>query len=207
MSWGLVAGAAVTVIGGAIANNQSNNAAKDAANSQQAAQQAAIDEQRRQFDLTQQNLSPYMNWGASAIPLLGQLNAGDYSGFLNSPDYKSGFQQGQNAIDSSAAAKGGLFGGGHTKDSIAFGSDYANQYLNGYRNSLFQQAGMGQNAAAGLGGLGANMANQIGNAYSNIGNAQANAYGTIGNNNAQFTAGAFGTLGNLASNYISGYGG
>jgi hypothetical protein len=195
MAWAMVGSAAITVIGGAIANNQANKGAQ----AQQQSQQAAIDEQRRQYDQTRSDLNPYMQFGQAAIPGLTALNSGDYSGFLNSPDYLAALNQGQGQIDHSAAARGGLFGGGHTKDTIQFGSDLASQYLGNYRNSLFQQAGMGQNAAAGLGGLGANMANSIGNAYGNMGDARASAY----NNNAQFAAGTAGALNGLFQNYMT----
>lgn len=189
MAWAMVGGAAITVIGGALANRQANKGAQ----AQVDAQQAAIDEQRRQYDQTRGDLLPYMDFGSQAIPQLSQLNSGDYSGFLNSPDYLAALNQGQSQIDHGAAARGGLFGGGHTKDTVQFGSDLASQYLGNYRNSLFQQAGMGQNAAAGLGGLGANMASNVGNAYGNMGNARASAY----NNNAEFAAGAAGGLNSL----------
>jgi hypothetical protein len=195
MAWAAVAGAAIGLVGGAIAKNQANKGTQ----AQVDAQQQAIDEQRRQYDLTRSDLNPYMQFGGQAIPGLTALNNGDYSGFLNSPDYLAALNQGQGQIDHSAAARGGLFGGGHTKDTVQFGSDLASQYLGNYRNSLFQQAGMGQNAAAGLGGLGANMATNIGNAYGNMGDARASGY----NNNAEFAAGAAGSLNGLFQNYAA----
>jgi hypothetical protein len=195
MAWAMVGGAAITVIGGALANNQANKGAR----AQQDAQQAAIDEQRRQYDQTRSDLNPYMQFGQAAIPGLTALNSGDYSGFLSSPDYLAALNQGQSQIDAGAAARGGLFGGGNTKDRIQFGSNLASQYLGNYRNSLFQQAGMGQNAAAGLGGLGANAASNIGNAYGNMGDARASGY----NNNAQFAAGTVGALNGLFQNYMT----
>lgn len=175
MPWGAVVGA---VIGGIA----SNNAANKSADAQKNAANATIAEQQRQYDLTRSDLMPYMDFGAQAIPYLQRLNSGDYSGFLKSPDYLAALNMGQAQIDNSAAAHGGLFGGGHTKDTIQFGSDLASQYLNNYRNSLFQQAGMGQNAAAGLGGLGQSSANAIGQAYTNAGNARASAYQQQGDN-------------------------
>lgn len=195
MAWAMVGGAAITVIGGALASNQANKGAQ----AQVDAQQAAIDEQRRQYDQTRADLGDYMGLGKAAIPGLTALNSGDYSGFLTSPDYLAALNQGQSQIDHGAAARGGLFGGGHTKDTVQFGSDLASQYLGNYRNSLFQQAGMGQNAAAGLGGLGAGMAGNIGNAYGNMGDARASAY----NNNAQFAAGTAGSLNNLFQNHMA----
>lgn len=187
MSWFAVGAAAASVVGGAIANNQSNKAAKGAANSQIAAQQA-------QFDQTRQDLAPYRDLGASAIPLLQQLSSGDYSGFLNSPDYQAAYSQGIGSLDSSAASRGSLFSGGHEKDLAQFGSGLASQYLGNYRNSLFNLAGIGQSAATQTGQFGANAAN-------NVGNAQAGYYNQRGDNNSQFTAGTFGALNGLLQNY------
>ena len=195
MSWIAVGSTAVSVVGGYLANKNANKGTQ----AQIDAQQAAIDEQRRQYDQTRSDLNPYMQFGQQAIPGLSALNSGDYSGFLDSPDYLAARDLGQGQIDHSAAARGGLFGGGHTRDTMQFGSQLASQYLGNYRNSLFQQAGMGQNAAAGLGGLGAGVANSIGNAYGNMGDARASGY----NNNAQFAAGTAGALNGLFNQYMA----
>src|SRR5690606_5589260 len=93
-------------------------------------------------------------------------------------------------IDHSAGARGGLFGGGHTRDTMKFGSQLGAQYLGQYRNSLLNQLGGGQNAAAGMGGYSMGAAGQIGAGYADQGNARASAY----NNNAEFAAGAGGSL-------------
>lgn len=66
MSWGIVAGAAATVVGGAI----SANAAGDAADSAAAGNAAATGEQRRQFDLTRSDYAPYRNVGYGALAQL-----------------------------------------------------------------------------------------------------------------------------------------
>ena len=195
MSWIAVGSTAVSVVGGYLANKNANKGTQ----AQIDAQQAAIDEQRRQYDQTRSDLNPYMQFGQQAIPGLTALNSGDYSGFLQSPDYLAARDLGQGQIDHSAAAKGGLFGGGHTRDTVQFGAQNAAQYLGNYRNSLFQQAGMGQNAAAGLGGLGAMSANQIGNAYGNMGDARASGYG----NNAEFAAGTADSLNSLFNQYAA----
>ena len=189
MTWGMVGAAAVSVVGGAIARNQANKSAKGAAN-------AMTDAQRAQYEQTRSDLMPYMDFGKQALGGLGALNNGDYSGFLNSPDYQAALGQGLNAIDHRAAARGGLFGGGNTRDAIQFGSGLASQYLGNYRNSLFQQAGMGQNAAAGVGAFGQNAANQIGN-------AQSGYFQQRGDNNAQFAAGLAGVGNGLLQNYMA----
>lgn len=201
MSWIAVGAAAVTVVGGAISSNQSSKAAQGAANAQAKGQEAAIAEQRRQYDQTRDDLNPYLQYGQSAIPGLQALQAGDYSGFLKSPDYMAANTQGIATLDNSAAARGSLFSGSQSKDLVQFGQQNASQYLNQYWNRLVNQAATGQNAAAGLGGIGQNTANQIGNAYGNIGSAQAGALGQIGNNNAQFAAGTAGAIGNAWGQY------
>lgn len=178
--------------------SQQRKAASKGAQAQTDASNAAIAEQRRQYDQTRTDLSPYMQFGQQAIPGLSALNSGDYSGFLKSPDYLAARDLGQSQIDHSAAARGGLFGGGHTRDSINFGGQLASQYLSNYRNSLFQQAGMGQNAAAGLGGLGANMANQIGAQYNNIGNSRQSSYQSQADTNSQMAGGLAGLFGQYA---------
>ena len=195
MSWIAVGTAAATVVGGAISADQANNGAKAQAGSAQ----AAIDEQRAAREQARGDLMPYQQFGRAAIPGLTALNNGDYSGFLNSPDYLAARDLGQSQIDRSAASRGGLFGGGHTRDSIQFGDQLASKYLGNYRNSLFQQLGGGQNAAAGMGGFSANAANQIGQGLTNQGDARASGY----NNNAQFAAGTAGALGGLFNQYIA----
>lgn len=195
MTWGMVAVAGATLVGGALAKDSANKGAR----AQQDAQQAAIDEQRAAREQARQDLMPYQQFGQQAIPLLSRLNSGDYSGFLDSPDYLAARDLGQSQIDHSAAARGGLFGGAHNKDTIQFGAQNAAQYLGNYRNSLFNQLGGGQNAAAGMGGFSTNAANQIGANLGNIGDARQSAY----NNNAEFAAGAAGTLGGLFSQYAA----
>ena len=206
MSWGLVAGAAITVIGGAVAGNQANKAAQGAANAQERANQLAIDEQRRQYDQSRTDMLPWLNAGTGALSQMQALNAGDSSQFHESPDYQFAFSEGQRALDQGAAARGGLFGGGNTRDTIKYGQGMANQQYGTFYNRLQSMAGQGQTAAGGLGSLGANMAGQIGGYHNNSGSARASAYNQIGQNNAQLVAGTAGTLNNLFQNYNT-YGG
>jgi hypothetical protein len=190
MSWIMVGSTAVSVVGGAIARNQQNKGAQGAAN-------AITDEQRRQYEQTRGDLSPYMDFGKQAIGGLGALNAGDYSGFMNSPDYLFASQQGIGNLDKSAASHGSLFSGGHEKDLAQFNQGLAGQFLNQYRGSLFDQARMGQSAATNLGSFGAGAADQIGG-------AQAGYLQQRGDNNAQFAAGTLGSLNGLFQGYRAG---
>jgi hypothetical protein len=188
MSWIMVGSTAVSVVGGAIARNQQNKGAQGAAN-------AITDEQRRQYEQTRGDLSPYMDFGKQAIGGLGALNAGDYSGFMSSPDYLFASQQGIGNLDKSAASRGSLFSGGHEKDLAQFNQGLAGQFLGNYRNSLFDQAQMGQSAATNLGSFGANAADRIGN-------AQAGYLQQRGDNNADFIGGTASQLGSLFGRYM-----
>lgn len=175
MSW-VAVGVAVV---GAVAGYQQNKKAGKAA---QKGGDAAIASQEYMYDTTRNDLRPYMEYGASAIPELQKIMAGDYSGFEGAPDYQWNTQQGIGQLDASAASRGNLFGGGHQKDLVQFNQGNANQFLQQYINRLTNQAAAGQNAAAGLGGIGQNTANAISNAHTNSGNALANMYANQGQN-------------------------
>ena len=176
----------------AYAANQQRKGAKGAAN-------AVTQAQQQQYEQTRQDLMPYMDFGKQAIGGLGALNAGDYSGFLNSPDYQFALGQGIGNLDKSAASRGALFSGGHQKDLSMFNQGLAGQFLGQYRNSLFNQAQMGQNAAAQTGQFGANAANQIGG-------AQAGMYQQRADTNSQLAGGLAGLFGNYMGQRVGGGG-
>lgn len=172
MSWVAVGSAAVTVVGGVIQSNQ----AKKGANAQAEAGAAAARESGRQYDQTRQDLMPWMDAGRSALFDLQRLNSGDFSGFRADPGYQWAQQQGLQALDRSAAARGGLFSGGADADRIAFGQGLADQQFSGYYNRLAGLAGVGQTTANQLGGFGFQNAATQGNALMNAGAARASAY-------------------------------
>jgi hypothetical protein len=115
--------------------------------------------------------------------------------FVKDPGYDFRMQEGQKALERSAAARGGLQSGGTMKALAKYGQDYAsNEYGNAYNRfnadrdrrfgRLSSLAGMGQNAANQMGVAGQNYANQAGantmgaaNASGAAGMASANAWG------------------------------
>lgn len=201
MSWGIVAGAAVSVVGGAIAGNQQKKAAQGAANAQMEGQQLSIAEQQRQFDLTRQDLQPWMQAGQGALGQMQALNSGDFSSFTQSPDYQFALEQGLQGLDRSAAARGSLNTGGHSADVMGYAQGLATQNYGNFYNRLAGLANVGQTTATGLGQFGANAANNIGNAYGNIGNARASAYQARGDANSQLTGMAAGIGSNMLNNW------
>lgn len=105
-----ILGSAALGAAGSIAGSKSqSNAAKNAANASQQATDATIAEQRRQFDIAQQNQQPWLTTGTSALNQLASLyglqrsttsQPGSVSGFNEqaylaaNPDVAASIQQG-----------------------------------------------------------------------------------------------------------------
>jgi hypothetical protein len=201
--WGVIA----TAVVGAYTSNQQKKAGEKAAGAQEDAAHASIDEQRRQYDQTRLDNMPFLQAGQWAAPRYQDTLDGNYTDFYNSPDYLATQQQGVKAMDMSAAAHGGLFGGGHSADLTKYGQQLGAQQLGNYRSALGTLMGNGQNSAQSLGQFGANAANQISGQYGNIGNARASSYGNTADANSQFAAGMGGAMNNWYQNNSANNGG
>lgn len=203
MAWAMVAGAAITVVGGAINANQQKKAAQGAQNAQTAAADKGIEEQQRQFDALQKLLSPYVEGGNKGLAgqqdLLG-LNGktaqqGAVDGIQNSAQFGALAQQGENAILQNASATGGLRGG-NTEGALA---QFRPQLLNGLIDQQYSRLGgltqMGQASAAGVGAAGMQSGDAITALLQQQGAAQAGGALAKGAANAQFANTAVGALG------------
>jgi hypothetical protein len=113
-----------------------------------------------------------------------------YGGFKATPGYDFRRQQGIDAIDASAAARGGLMSGRTLQDLTTFGDGIASQEYQNYMTRLAGMTDMGMGAAGMQATAGNNAAAGVGNALSAIGGAQA--AGAIGKGNA--TAGMINNL-------------
>lgn len=185
-------------------------AAKSAAGAQVDASQAAIDEQRRQFDITQANYQPYQAAGSAALTqqqaLLG-LSGQDaqqqaYNQFTTSPGQQFLQERAQKNLLRNAAAIGGLGGGNVRNALVEQGVGFAQQDFQNQFGRLGQLAGQGQAAVSSLGGIGANTAGNIGNLQQASG--QARASGILGAQQAQsdmFTQG-LGAVGQAAGFFL-----
>lgn len=203
--------AAVTgaVIGGlALANNiyqgqQNRKAAANAAQTSQNAADAALQAQQQNYTRTAGNLQPYITAGTGALGQLAAANAGDYSGFANSPDYLYALQQGLKGADRSAASRGALYSGGTTADTMATAEGLASQNLGNYRSGLMSLAQLGAGAGANLGSVGAGQAAAVGNiGFTNAANQTTAGYNqAAGNINTANNLG--GILGQLYGQYGS----
>lgn len=160
--------------------------ANKAASAERAGADKASATQLEMYNKTRGDLSPYNETGKAATYTLaglyglpgadGTVHAPDYSGFKNSPDYAFAKEQGINALDSSAAAKGNLLSGGMVKELADYGSGLASQNYGNYVQRLMGLAQLGESAGSQTGSLGANAAGNIGNAQMRAGEATASGF-------------------------------
>ena len=205
---------AATVAGSMYSSKQAGKAAK----TQAASADRASEIQQANFEQTRKDLMPYKQAGDTSLgQLMGQMTPDGYfnqtytgQDIYSDPSYQFRLQQGQNAIQSSAAAQGGLLSGATLKALQGYGQDMASQeYSNAYNrfnadqtnryNRLSNLVGIGQNAAAQVGNAGAQTSQAIAN--NTMAGANALAAGQIGSANA-WTNGAQ-QLGSLATAYLN----
>ena len=168
---------AVAVIGGAVvgagasvyAANRSSDAIQDASNT-------ATGETRRQYDLNRADMMPWMDSGKNALTRLDQVNNGDMSPFMASPDYNFRKSEGQKGINNIFSAGGNKYGGNALAALTDYNSNLASGEFGNWWNRQAGQAGIGQAATQQIGQQGMLASNQISNNIMNAGNAQASGY-------------------------------
>lgn len=198
----------MSIIGDLIGADASRSASNKAADAQVRATQLATDEQRRQYDLYRQDQAPYRDAGYAGLDQLklllglgGDPKDANYGALTkqftganlqNDPGYKFGLQQGTDAIESSASARGGLFSGATQKALAKYGQDYAGTKFGeafdrnrNYQTDLFNRlsglSGTGQQATQSVGAAGQNFADRFGDYSIGAGNARAANYLNQGN--------------------------
>lgn len=197
-------GALFSGIFGAHSANQAANtqasAANHAADLQHQDAEQALDFQKQQYATSQKNLAPWLQAGQGALGTLsglmqpgGELSQGWNQQFQaptdvteqNDPGYKFRLSEGLNALQNSAAARGGLLSSETAKNINDYAQNSASQeYGNVYNRALgqYQQnynifennqankfnryaslAGVGQQAANQLNSSGQQASNNVGN--------------------------------------------
>lgn len=181
-----VGGAAVLGVGGAIIGS---NATKDAAQTQADAARYAADTQYKMYQQQRDDQAPWRQAGQGALSQMQDPSfQKDFSmsDFQQDPGYQFRMDQGQKALEASAAARGGLMGGNFGTALSQYGQDYAsNEYQNAYNrftnnqsnrfNRLASIAGVGQTANGQLAQAGMNAANNAGEAMMSGANGMAGA--------------------------------
>jgi hypothetical protein len=146
----------------------------------------AANTQLQMYNQTRQDLQPYMNTGTSALSQLSSLfglgaggsgvpnTAGLTQALTNFPGYQFGLQQGQTALDQSAASQGMVLSGGQLQASQQFGQNYAMQNAwQPYLSQLNSLSSLGENAGAQVGNQGTQAAANAGTAQLAAGSAAA----------------------------------
>jgi hypothetical protein len=198
----VVGGAAI--LGGAYMSSRAASGAAqtqaDAANNATAANQAAL---QQQAELSK----PYRTAGETAVNQLSAMTqpggqftqnftAADFAAGMD-PGYAFRLKEGMNAMNATAAARGGLISGNALKAGQAYGQELGSQeYNNAFNryqinranrlNPLQFLSGQGQAAAAGQAANVGNMASSNANLMTGAANAQA--AGQIGSANAYTNA-------------------
>lgn len=209
------------IIGGAILGGAaiSGIASNMAAGTQSDAATNAANLQAQQFRQTRSDLQPWQQSGVQSLGALNYLlgvNPGqaapssgqipgmlgmqqgsllqpfDLSKFQASPAYQFNLQQGQQALDKAANARGNYYAPQTLQDVSKFSQGLAsNEFMNAYNmynqnqgnlfNRLFSMSGTGQSAANQTGTFGASTANNMGMAGMLGGASQAAGIMGVGN--------------------------
>jgi hypothetical protein len=221
MTWTTVA---LISAGGSIAGGLLGaSGARKAAETQAAAAREAIAEQRRMFNIQNEQQRPYREAGYSALsdiagmkPYLTQKFGADEFQAGIDPSYNFRLQQGNLATTNLANQAGGLVSGNTLQGLTNYGQGAASQEFQNAFNRFQTQRGNIYNTLAGIAGIGQtaqkqtsdlaqNVSGNIGQATIGIGNAMAG--GQIGAANA--LSGGFQGAGNayMLSNMLGSKGG
>lgn len=154
--------AGTTLLVGYMSSESKKDAAETAAGAQTQASREAISEQRRQFDLVQEILQPYVEAGTGALgaqeALIGlggpEAERAALAAIEGSPTFEALSRQGEEAILQQASATGGLRGGNVQGALAQFRPALLNQLINERYARLSGITQMGQASAAGVGAAG-----------------------------------------------------
>ncbi len=189
--------------------NKQAKAATQAADTQLTASREASEIQKDMYDQTRKDLMPYADAGRNSLnQLVGQMAPNGYfnqtytgQDIYDDPSYQFRLNEGLDAVQSGAAAQGGLLSGATLKALQGYGQDMASQeFGNAYNrfnadqtnryNRLSNIVGIGQNAAAQQGNAGMQTAQAVANNTMSGANAQAAGQIAAGNK----TANIFGSV-------------
>lgn len=156
---------------------------QQASKAQKRAADAALNTQKEQYAETRNDYAPYRAAGTTALSRLsdayGDNGQAGYDrtveNFRADPGYKYAVQQGTEAVETSRAARGGLFSGGTLKAIQDRGMNLADQGYSNYLSRIRDMVGVGQNAVGQGAQLGAQSAALQGQYMTDKGNANANS--------------------------------
>jgi hypothetical protein len=202
---GALIGAGASLVGGLLSSNAANKAAK----TQSKAADAATALQREMYEKNLELQKPFYEAGLTGqnalleyLGLGGDKTAANYgvgmkpftgADLPTEPGYQFRLGEGINALNKTAAARGGMFSGRALQEATRYGQDYAsNEYNNAFNryytqrnqmlNPLQSLLGQAQTSAGNVGAAGQNYASNAGNTMMGAANARASGY--VGGANA-----------------------
>jgi len=217
---------AAAVIGSAVVGGVSayqsgkaqEKAAKTAAESQERISDENLILQRELAEQQREDFAPWRDVGEQALQQLwsgvesGEFEVGRVD-VTKDPGYQFRMDQGVEALDKSAAARGRLLSGAQQKGVTDYAQNLASQeYANAYAREANEKArrynilsglsGMGQASAARQAGATGQLAQQSGNILSNLGQAQAQSAYAQGQARAGAYQGAAQATNQAAQNWL-----
>lgn len=184
---------AAAIVAGAVVGGVATSVAGDkAASAQASAARTAANTELEMYNQNRADLAPYRQAALNPLSTLstGLEAGGDFNrdftiaDFQKDPGYQFRMDEGQRALERSAASRGGLLNGGTLRAIQRYGQDYSSgEYSNAYArfnndrtqrfNRLSALAGTGQTATNTTAALGTNAANNIAESQLQAGNARA----------------------------------
>jgi len=197
------------LISGHMQSRAQDKAAKSYGKSANAQTQAIME----MYYQTREDLEPYMKMGGKGLQDYYNLLTRGPGEFEKDPGYQFRLEEGEKAIDRSAAARGQFFSGKRGKALTEYAQDYAsNEYdkfmgryykkLDAYGNLM----NVGQSSAARVGAAGQTAVGQSANVQMGAAGGRASSYLSKGDIWGNFATNTAGTLGDYAQRYGAGYG-
>lgn len=222
MPWAAAALVGSAVVGGIASSNAAGKAA-DAANNaalmQQAGANQSINAQQTALDKQIALNQPWQDAGLKALSNYANNPAFSfsYNDMTADPSYQFRLQQGADALDQSASARGNLLSGGQAKAMQSYGQNMASQeYGNAYNRALqnyntnantqLNLANIGRGAAGQTQNALVNNANNVSSTYMNNANNQAAQQNAIGTAQANGVNGIATSINNGVANALYAYG-
>lgn len=148
------------------------------------------------YNTNRADQAPYRQAGYNA---LGQFAANANVPFGQDPGYQFRVQEGQRALQNSAAARGAFGSGATARALVDYGQQAGSQEYGNYMNRLAALAGMGQTATNQTGAAGQAYGAQAGGAMAGQANALSGIYSSLGSGQAGLLSGQGNALASLAS--------
>jgi hypothetical protein len=197
------------------ASKAQQQAAETASQASRETTQASIEAQERMFNRQVALQEPFRETGLAAqnrlADLLGISGRTDQPGYgygtqpftmaqyQADPGYGFRLKRGLDAMERTAAARGGLLSGNQLRGAMEFGQDLASQeYGNAFNRFQTERSNI-LNPLQSLGGVGQTATNTLTNAAGNLGAGMAGAYGNLG---SALSANAIGAGNARASGYM-----